>query len=381
MDINDKPDELIDPGSPEDRLEGLPDLEKKYRTQMRQIVTQKLDLPVSALSAMFREQIKLNPEFQRRDRWDESRQSRFIESLVMNVPVPPVFLGEDEYGHYVVLDGRQRLTAVSKFLSNQLKLKNLEVWDELNGKTFQDMIKRQEDKYFTRRFIPAVVILKESESVVKYDVFDRLNTGGVTANDMEIRNAIYRGPFTECLHELSRIEEFCLLWNIPRDSIAAEGNKLYQQMDDLSLVLRSFALSEYQEMGGRFRDYLSDFMRARNQAYFNNKTLQKTDSERFVRAARNSWRIFGDKAFLRPPTKDGKRQRSYPLADAIMVALADIDPNSVTDEKAAKARALFDQLLTKEEFLKAISTGTNGKGAIDTRITLAKQAAREALIA
>src|ERR1017187_2867942 len=99
MDINDKPDELIDPGSPEDRLEGLPDLEKKYRTQMRQIVTQKLDLPVSALSAMFREQIKLNPEFQRRDRWDESRQSRFIESLVMNVPVPPVFLGEDEYGH------------------------------------------------------------------------------------------------------------------------------------------------------------------------------------------------------------------------------------------------------------------------------------------
>ena len=151
-------------------------------------------------------------------------------------------------------------------------------------------------------------------------------------------------------------------------------------MDDLALVLRFFALSEYQNMGGRFRDYLSDFMRARNQAYINNKTLQKTDSERFVRAARNSWRIFGDKAFLRPPTKDGKRQRSYPLADAIMVALAEVDPNSVTEEKAAGARELFDQLLTNDEFLKAISTGTNGKGAIHTRITLAKQAARDALL-
>src|SRR5688572_20239184 len=118
--------ESIETGDGEDQVDGLPAIEKKYQKQMRQLVSQKLDLPVSTLPVMLKEQIKLNPEFQRRDRWDESRQSRLIESLVMNVPIPPVFLGEDEYGQYVVLDGRQRLTAVSKFLANNLKLKGLD---------------------------------------------------------------------------------------------------------------------------------------------------------------------------------------------------------------------------------------------------------------
>src|ERR1700676_3343670 len=93
-------------------------LEQKYSQQMRQIVSQKIDLPISTLPNMIKEQINLNPDFQRRDRWDEEKQSRFIESIIMNVPIPPVFLGEDQYGMYVVLDGRQRLTAIREFLNN-----------------------------------------------------------------------------------------------------------------------------------------------------------------------------------------------------------------------------------------------------------------------
>jgi len=81
---------------------------------------------------MIKEQIYLNPDFQRRDRWDVEKQSRFIESIIMNVPIPPVFLGEDEYGKYVVLDGRQRLTAIKGFLSNIFKLTGLKVWEDLN---------------------------------------------------------------------------------------------------------------------------------------------------------------------------------------------------------------------------------------------------------
>jgi hypothetical protein len=122
-------------------------------------------------------QIDLSPEFQRRGRWDMDRRSRFIESIIMNVPIPPVFLGEDEYGKYVVLDGRQRLTAVHDFLRDIYALKGLEVWPELNGLRYDDLQKRKLAPTITRRFIPAVVILKESSSGVKYDVFDRLNTG------------------------------------------------------------------------------------------------------------------------------------------------------------------------------------------------------------
>src|ERR1017187_5928759 len=154
-------DELIDFGEEPVDTTATP-LERKYSEQMRQIVSQKIDLPISTLPERIKEQINLNPDFQRRDRWDQDKQSRFLESIIMNVPIPPVFLGEDQYGTYVVLDGRQRLTAVNEFLKNTFKLKGLEVWDELNGKTYNDLQKQKLDRFFTRRFIPAVVILKES---------------------------------------------------------------------------------------------------------------------------------------------------------------------------------------------------------------------------
>jgi hypothetical protein len=369
-----KPTDSIETGDGDDQVDGLPAIEKKYQKQMRQLVSQKLDLPVSTLPAMLKEQIKLNPEFQRRDRWDETRQSRLIESLVMNVPIPPVFLGEDEYGQYVVLDGRQRLTAVSKFLGNNLKLKGLDVWDELNGMMYSDMIKRQLDKYLTRRFLQAIVLLKESSPIVKYDVFDRLNTGGVPANNMEIRNAVYRGKFTDLLLEVSRLPEFCKLWNIPLDELDAEQNTLYQQMTDLELVLRFFALYEHKSMSVRFKDYLSEFMDGRNAAYKQNPAMEREDRDRFTRAAKNCWHVFGAEAFYTQ-----SRKRSIPLADAVMVAFADYPTTAITGEKVRAARDAITTLLAKPEFQKAIGSGTNGRGAIETRVELARQTVQAAL--
>ena|ERR1700739_1204623 len=109
---------------------------------------------------MIKEQIDLNPDFQRRDRWDADK--RFIESIIMNVPIPPVFLGGDQYGKYVLLDGRLRLTAINDFLSNLYKLSGLRVWEDLNGQNYNDVQKKKLSAAITRRFVPAVVILKES---------------------------------------------------------------------------------------------------------------------------------------------------------------------------------------------------------------------------
>jgi hypothetical protein len=376
-------DDLIDIGSPNDLgVDALPTLEKKYHTQMRQIVTQKIELPISALISMIETQIDLNPDFQRRERWHSERQSRFIESLIMNVPVPPVFLGEDDYGKYVVLDGRQRLTAVSAFLRNEYKLKKLEIWEELNGSTYSDLVKRDFAKFFTRRFIPAVVILKESSSEVKYDVFDRLNTGGVVAEPMEIRNAIYRGQFTKLLEELARVSEFCQLWGIPVDRIAAEKHPLYQRMADMELVLRFFALYEYDKMDVNFRDYLSEYMGSRNKAYIADKELAAIDAARLMRAVTNSLRIFGTRAFERGTgAEKAPPKRSAPLADAIMIALADHDSRHTTEAQVTAVQKARDELFTNEEFVKAISAGTNGRTAIRTRIELARIAFREALAA
>jgi hypothetical protein len=354
--------------------ERLPSFEEKYREQMRQIVTQKIDLPISALLPMLKEQIRLNPDFQRRDRWTEAQQSRLIESLIMNVPIPPVFLGEDEYGHYVVLDGRQRLTAIKRFLENVLKLRQLDVWNELNGKTFSDLVKRGEEKFFLRRFIPAVVILKESSPQVKYDVFDRLNTGGVKANDMEIRNAIYRGPFTEVILELSRHATFRKLWGIPVDEVKAEGNKLYSKMGDLELVLRFFALREFEKMGTKFSDYLGEFMAERNDHYRGEPGLAQADRESFGCAVESVWKVFGEAAFTR---KSGRK--SVPLADAVMVSLSKVNPATLGPERSERLRMATAALLEDASFVKAISTGTNGQGAISERIRRTQEAYAAAL--
>jgi hypothetical protein len=350
-------------------------LEKKYKEQMRQIVSQKIELPISTLPGMLKNQINLSPEFQRRNRWDRAQRSRFIESIIMNVPIPPVFLGEDEYGMYVVLDGRQRLTAIDEFLKNNFKLKGLEVWAELNGRSNSDLIKDGLDKAITRRFIPAVVVLKESSAQVKYDVFDRLNTGGVTATEMEIRNAVFPGPFNKMLHQLSSQKTFRRLWGIPTDDKALEGTHLYDTMRDLELVLRFFALREYPNMALRFLDYLSDFMEKRNQQYKGQPALAEKDKEAFTNAVSNSWKVFGEDAFRRP-LPDGKlSSKSAPLADAVMVGLADIAPAALTGNRPGAIKDAITGLASSDEaFILSITKGTNGKGAIQTRIERVKAA-------
>jgi hypothetical protein len=344
-------------------------LEKKYQEQMRQIVTQKIELPISTLPEMLKEQINLSPEFQRRDRWNVDKQSRFIESVIMNVPVPPVFLGENEYGTYVVLDGRQRLTAISEFLKNTYKLKNLEVWDELNNKTFEDLIKRGLDKTITRRFLSAVVVLKESSTQVKYDVFDRLNTGGVPALPMEIRNAVFQGPFNKALHLLSADTTFRRLWDIPTDPVHLEDSSLYNKMRDLELILRFFALRDYENMALRFEDHLGDYMEQRNKVYAADPLQADLDRQEFTNAITNSWTIFGPDAFRRPLEMNKLSRKSAPLADSVMVALRVLDPSTVDPNKAASIRNAVDTLCNQDqEFRDAITKGTNGKGAIKTRI-------------
>lgn len=204
-------------------------------------------------------------------------------------------------------------------------------------------------------------------------VFDRLNTGGVKANEMEVRNAIFRGKFTESLQNVTEFPDFCRLWNIPIDRIvAAETNGLYQQMDDLSIALRFFALYEPNKMEGPFKDYLGEFMEEMNRNYITDQSLEEKDKKKFEQAASNCWKVFGEDAF-RNTQKEKKGPKSAPLADAVMIALAEVDPQKLTAQVIDKLRNGFNQLLTEGEFIKSISSGTNGKGSITKRIEMARK--------
>jgi hypothetical protein len=362
--------------------QSLSSLEEKYSEQMRQIFPTKIDLPWFTLKTQIEEQIDLRPDFQRRDRWNNEKRSRFIESVVMNVPVPPVFLGEERLGKYVVLDGRQRLTAAKKFLSNELRLEGLKVWKELNGLTYEEIKKKGFAATIDRRFLPAILLTHESSPQVKYEVFDRLNTGGVIAEHMEVRNAIFPGQFNSLLHELSGDQTFRQLWGIPvsGDPVALEKNALYKEMGDLELVLRFFALREGSLKGMRFKDRLSDVMNAQNEAFKKDASLKTREAALFQRAITNCAKVFGDDAFKLQKDPKKKANRSAPYADAVMQALADRATSSLTSEAVARIRTAFGALYTKNpDFKKAVDTGTNGETAIKNRISLARAAVDLAL--
>jgi Protein of unknown function DUF262 len=380
---NDEELEVVDLGQePAERTTVTPaslhSLEEKYREQMSQIIPVKIDLPMLTLKTQIDEQINLRPDFQRRDRWTNESRSRYIESIVMNVPVPPVFLGEEEYGKYVVLDGRQRLTAAYMFLSNQLRLEGLKVWNELNGLTYEEIKKKGFAATIERRFLPAILLTKESSPEVKYEVFDRLNTGGVIAEPMEVRNAVFRGKFNEALHSFSEDSNFRRLWGIPagNDPVALEKNALYRRMDDLELVLRFFALRAATLQGRRFKDHLSIFMQERNAAYETELSLQEEDNKLFRGAVANCFHVFGDTAFRKADDSrsSGLGNRSAPYADAVMHSLAGYETKQFSADCISAIKIAFEQLLQDAEFRSSISTGTNGESAIRIRIQNAKEA-------
>lgn len=355
-------------------------LEEKYAEQMRQIFPQKIELPVSTLVNMVETQINLSPDFQRRDVWGQPKQAKFIESLIMNVPIPPVFMGEDKYSKYQVLDGRQRLTAIVRYMQNEYELVKLEIWSELNGKRFSDLQEMELDVTITRRFLPAVVLLKESSPEVKYDVFERLNTGGLNLKPMEIRNAVYRGPFTELLHRCADHKDFRILWGIPESDRERKENRTYTRMTDLELVLRFFALGAAQQQPKKQRPalktYLGLFMQQKNTLLERDPSLVEKEFARFERAITNCLVLLGENAFRR----DGKKDRSAPFADALMYGLAEVDlkGKDVAKMKSVVQRAVA-ALQADEAFQDAMATGTNGKAKIEIRLRAARSAIDKAI--
>lgn len=143
----------------------------------RKLVTQPYDLGVKSISQdIEQDRIKLTIEYQRKYVWDSGKASRLIESLLLNVPIPVCYFAEDEGGSYEVIDGLQRLTTIKNYLEGQFALSGLSVLTELDGKRFKDLAPRDKRR-LENRTIRCIVITEDSNPDIKFDVFERLNTG------------------------------------------------------------------------------------------------------------------------------------------------------------------------------------------------------------
>jgi len=354
------------------------ELSKKYADTQIRIVRSSLDFTLHTLAASIQDKtyINLSPGYQRRARWDKKKKSLLIESFLMNVPVPPLFLFEKDYNQYEVMDGRQRLEAISEFLDNKYALTGLEFWPELQGKRFSDLpgtIQRG----LLRRTLNAVVLLAEtSRSDDSFDIrlvlFRRLNTGGVKLNPQELRNALYPGIFNKALHDISRDELFVKVWRIPQrtktedeqPTTELQRNILYRSMMDCELVLRFFGIRD--AVAGKTKGSLRQIFDRTMQRYSllteEQVDLLKTE---FLGTLQRVTKALGYGFHVLP---DG--QPSRPLYDAILVA-AHAQRMTNLEENAEAIKAKLAAALAEPEQYDILVGRGNTLESIKERVALA----------
>lgn len=312
------------------------EINEKYAKRELRIVTEtnREQLP-NFVAALKREGwIRLQPFYQRRKRWEDYRKSKLIESFIMNIPVPPCFLFESELARYEVMDGQQRISAIWDFYENRFKLKGLEQWPELNGRIY-DKLPSEIKRGLDRRSISYIVLLKESvtstddELLLRQQVFERLNTGGVELENQEIRHCIYHNAFDELLIELCKHPAMRRAWGLPLYSKDEDTNPPdsllkhphFAQMRDAEFILRFFALRHAEHYRSGMQAFLDQFM-------VRSRKFDATDINHlrsiFVATIELAEDIYAKQLFrpwiVKKDSWSGQPQVAY--ADAVMVGLS-----------------------------------------------------------
>ncbi|EHK9000868.1 DUF262 domain-containing protein [Vibrio vulnificus] len=337
-------------------------IESKFTEYQDALVLQQSDLSLKSVSDMVvNEAIDISPKYQRRERWDLKKESDLIESFLLNIPVPPIYLAEDEYGTYSVIDGKQRLTAITNFLTGSLKLHKLERFKELEGLTFDELPKALKNALSIRPYLRVVTLLKQSDSELKHEVFLRLNKAGVALNSQEIRNVAFRGKFNDMLFDLAATPDFSKI--LKADD---KKGKVYREMIDVQFVLRFFTVRHtWNSFPGNMDIAMDSFMR---EFYRSDTALVNTFSNDFNRALESCVEIWGDEAFMKPSAQRKVLQGFFDIQMVCISMLNDAELANAIAKKVALKQALEVELETNETFLKSVSQFTSNSKAVAYRI-------------
>lgn len=285
-------------------------INEKYLKGEVRIITEQARYPLDTIKGMIdSKKYDLNPEFQRRHRWTDGQKSRLIESFIMNVPIPPIFLYEVKYSNYEVMDGLQRLSTIYDFYDDKFKLRELEYWTELEGRKYSTL-PEEVRLGIDRRYLSSIILLKETakskeeEMQLKQIVFERINSGGTKLEYQESRNALYPGAFNDLCIKLARHDVFCQIFQIPKpDEVEKAGgrlnpkledNDMYCKMRDVETVMRFFAMRHVDKFTGRQKDFFDRFTEAANQLP---SGVLKQYENLFDRTINMAYNLFGDGVF------------------------------------------------------------------------------------
>ncbi len=340
----------------EEDINELPILENTERE--RRLFTHPYDFIIKSLKDQVDDHsIVLADEFQRRRVWDDNKSSRLIESLLINVPIPVCYFAELEDGSYSVIDGQQRLTAIYRYLNNEFSLKSLKVRPDLNKKRFHE-IGVADSRTIRNRSLRCIVILKESDPQIRFDVFDRINTNAVQLNPQELRNSLYQGDLNKLIKKLSEDENFQRIRRV---------TNVDKRMQDCEIVLRFFA---FHFQSGVYAGVLAPFLDSYLQK--NHKMSTEAIEEHclvFQKVISDTDFIFGDNAFRRfnHQEKQWDKVINKSIYDIITLYFAKIGSDVIRTYKEPIIKALKD-LCNDPDFKAAISGATSATIRTQTRL-------------
>lgn len=368
----------------EAKNEGVTDLLTAIDRERKNVHTQSLDLSFNELLDMFESgELNITPDYQRLFQWSEGARSRFIESLILEMPVPPIYVVEEEEGRYMLIDGLQRISSYLHLRGalqvdhldppikrgDKLVFTDCDIVKELNGKTFDDLGTALQIR-LKRAFVRVEVVRQGSPPKFKYYMFKRLNTGGQLLSDQQVRNCTIRlldAKFNDFIIRLSKEDAFrtCI------DTLSQE--KILASVDQ-ELVLRFFALKNNKaKFKHDVNDFLTEYMEAvsdpQGQIQFDYNTEEQVFRKTFT-ILRDT---LGENAFAYANKRRDELVRGFGVYHfeaftiGLQPCLEHIDPGNT--ELIEKLRDVFKQIKLDQKFIGyTTGGGKNSPGPLNDRI-------------
>ncbi|HZQ19698.1 MAG TPA: DUF262 domain-containing protein [Terriglobales bacterium] len=364
-------------------VEDEDDLAEKELKQLNQTVVAASDWTTETIIRQLdRGTIDINPEFQRRDAWTPSRKSKFVESLILGLPIPQLVLAENkrQKGSFIVIDGKQRLLSLRQFAAtaedkiySSLKLSGLEVRSDLNGKTLRDLeatpANAEDLTAFQNQTIRTVVIKNWPNESVLYLIFLRLNTSSVPLAPQELRQALHPGPFLKFVDKRSgESKGFKKLLKLTRPDF---------RMRDAELLVRYFAFKNFiTTYRGNLKEFLDNTCETLNSDWEAVQTQVATQVDELENGIQTTFEIFGEEdAFRKWDGAAYERRFNRAVFDIMLFYLSQpaIRKKAIPEriQIVREFRRLCEQ---SSEFRKSLETTTKSLEATALRLNIWGQA-------
>ncbi|MEO8340873.1 MAG: DUF262 domain-containing protein [Nitrospirota bacterium] len=344
---------------------------KPFNPSLINILTKQMSLD-TLMKRLRENEIDLAPDFQRGEVWGATAKSRLIESLLIRIPLPAFYMDATEENNWLVVDGLQRLSTLRDFVVlNKMALQDLEFLIQFHGFKYSDL-PRNYQRRIEETQVTVYLVEKGTPPEVKFNIFKRINTGGLPLSQQEIRHALNQGPVTSYLKSLAESKEFLQ---------ATDSGVNDKRMAARECVLRFLAFTLTSPKNYKASDFDAFLIETMNALNKTTETQRAQLGRRLIRALKASYDIFGDAAF-RKPTGKSRSPVNKALFEVWTVTM-----DNQSDDDLRKMQKLSDRvkkhainlMQTDKEFLDSISQGTGDSAKVRLRFSRFRTVLEESL--